>query len=70
MLANRAEVIIVAEVALVFQRYVFPPDAVSVAFCPEQIGFVPLMEGVGREFTVTENAAAAVQLKLFVTVTL
>ena len=48
---------ITAVVAPVFHTYVPPPDAVSVAVCPEQIVALPDMFalGVGFIFTVTED---------------
>ena len=52
-----------AVVALVFQEYVPPPDAVSVAFCPEQmVVLAVLMFALGDAFTVTNVEAVSAQL--------
>ena len=46
-----------------------PPEAVNVLDVPAQIAVVPVMEGVGKAFTVKVRLAVAVQPKAFVTVT-
>lgn len=55
-------------VAAVFHTYVPPPDAVSVALCPEQIAFVPVMPAV-TELIFTVKVAELEQLFASVTVT-
>ena len=73
------DTVIAAVVAPVFQTYVLPPEAVSVADAPEQmlasllllpeVSFTA-MDAVGCGFTVIVVEAVAVQLPVPVTVTM
>ena len=54
--------------AVVLHEYDMPPDAVSVALCPEQMAFIPEILAV-TELIFTVNVAAFTQLFALVTVT-
>ena len=66
--ADVGETIIGFVVAPVFQTYVVPPDAVSVALLPEQIAGVPVMDAV-TELILTEKFPVFVQPFVPVTIT-
>jgi hypothetical protein len=57
------------EVTPLLQEYVNPPEAVSVVLTPAHIVVFPLIDAVGRLFTVTVAVSVSVQLLPSVTVT-
>ena len=68
-LADAVMAAVVAEPPVAFQRYVLPPDAVSVPDPQKAFGPAGVIAAVGIAFTVITLLADAVQLEALVTVT-